>query len=294
MLMVRPLSIAFLLCVFCLNVFSQKTKTVEAEYTYYGSLNETVEQAKEKAVERAKNKAIAEEFGTIVSQYNSTWIVNDGKSSNVDFNSIGSSDVKGDWIEDIDEPEFKKIELADNMIIVTVKVKGKAREIINAAIDFKAILLRNGTEDKFESDRFRQGDDLYLSFQSPVKGFLAVYLIDSDRRATCLLPYPTQEEGAYPIKANEKYIFFNIDKAANDEKDIVEEYTMTCERSMELNQIYVIFSPVPFTKANDELIDDMRCLDYKSFDKWLVKQRKHDVKMNLRSIPITITKEKEY
>lgn len=178
------------------------------------------------------------------------------------------------------------------MLVVTVRVKGKAREIVTAAIDFQVRILRNGTDDKFEDDDFRSGDDLYLSFQSPVSGYLAVYLVDADGQAFCLLPYRNQTDGIYQVNANQRYLFFNTREAPQTERPYVDEYVMTCSRSSEHNQIYVIFSPNQFVKAADNVSDDLlpRELLYNDFQRWLTKCRKRDKDMNLRMVPITIEK----
>ena len=178
------------------------------------------------------------------------------------------------------------------MIIVSVKVKGKAREIVSAGIDFQAKVLRNGTEDKFESDQFRSGDDLYLSFQSPVSGYLAVYLIDANYQAYCLLPYRNQTDGIYSIKANQRYLFFNIKEAPQQERPYVDEYVMTCERETEQNQIYVIFSPNQFFKATDNYAEGHlpRELSYEELAKWLANCRNKDANMMLQKKIIIIEK----
>lgn len=283
--------VLLLLSIFCSAVSAQKVVTVGAEYIYHVPENVTLESAKRTALDRAKIQAIADEFGTIVSQSNTTRIDNKNGSSQVDFLSIGGSEVKGEWIETIGEPEYV-ISYEQGMLVITCRVKGKAREIVAAQIEFKAKVLRNGTEDKFEDDNFRSGDDLYLSFQSPIKGNLAVYLVDADRQAFCLLPYRNQTEGIYPVKANLPYLFFNERLAPQEERSYVDEYNMTCERSSEHNQIYIIFSPNQFAKAVDNNANDAlpRQLSYEDFNKWLVKCRKYDKDMNLRMIPITITK----
>ena len=283
--------VLLLISIFSSTVFAQKVVTVEAEYIYHVPENVALETAKRTALDRAKIQAIADEFGTIVSQSNTTRIENKNGSSQVDYLSIGGSEIKGEWIETIGEPEYA-ISYEQGMLVVTCRVKGKAREIVAAQIDFKAKVLRNGTEDKFEDDNFRSGDDLYLSFQSPIKGNLAVYLVDADRQAFCLLPYRNQTEGIYPVKANQPYLFFNERLAPQTERSYVDEYNMTCERSSEHNQIYIIFSPNQFAKAVDNNANEAlpRQLSYEDFNKWLVKCRKYDKDMNLRMIPITITK----
>lgn len=271
--------------------FAQKVKTVEGEYTYYAPENVTMEQAKRTALDRAMIQAIADEFGTIVSQQNATRVENQNGRSDIDFLSIGGSEVKGEWLETIGDPIYN-IRYEGDMLIVHCKVKGEAREIVSAGIDFQAHILRNGTEDKFESEQFRSGDDLYLSFKSPVSGYLAVYLIDAESQAYCLLPYRNQTDGIYPINANQRYLFFNIKEATLIERPYVDEYVMTCEQESEQNQIYVVFSPNQFVKAADNQTKELlpRDLPFEDFQKWLVKCRKHDKDMNLQMIPIVILK----
>lgn len=279
------------LTLFSLTVLAQKTKTVEGEYTYHAPENVTLEQARRTALERAKIQALADEFGTIVSQTELSRVENVNGKSDVNFLSFGGTEVKGEWIETIGEPIYN-IRYEGNMLVISCSVKGKAREIVSAQIDFTAKVLRNGTEEKFESAEFRNGDDLYLLFQSPVKGYLAVYLVDADAQAFCLLPYRNQTEGIYPIKANQRYVFFNERLAPSSERPQVDEYVMTTERSSEYNQICVIFSPNQFVKAVDGNLTDglPRQLSSDDFNKWLAKCRKYDKDMNLKMIPITITK----
>ena len=166
--MVRALFILSLI-LSSLTALAQKLKTVEGVYTYHAPENVTMEQAKRTALDRAMIQALADEFGTIVSQSNATRVENQNGQTNIDFLSIGGSEVKGEWIETIGEPIYN-IRYEGDMLVVSVKVKGKAREIVSAGIDFQAKVLRNGTEDKYESDQFRSGDELNLSFTSPVSG----------------------------------------------------------------------------------------------------------------------------
>lgn len=276
---------------FAMPSFSQKMKTVEGEYTYCAPENVTLEEARHTALDRAKTQALADAFGTIVQQSNSTLVENRNGKSDIDFLSIGGSEVKGEWIETIGEPKYD-ISYEQCMLVVKVSVMGKAREIVSAGIDFKARILRNGTEDKFESNDFNSGDDLYISFASPVSGYVAVYLIDADGKAYCLLPYRNQQSGQVPVKANQRYVFFSIKDAPTELRPYVDEYTMTCSRSSETNQIYVIFSPQPFTKAADNAPDDSlpRELEFGDFQKWLVRCRSNNNIMKVGNKLIRINK----
>lgn len=269
------------LLAFSLAVHAQKVQKVTGTYTYYAPENVTMEEAKRTALERAKQSAIADAFGTVVSQNNSTVLTNENGKSDTRFLSLGGSEVRGEWIETTKEPEYK-ISYDKEMLVVAVTVSGRIREIVNAGVDVVAKILRNGTEEKFESSEFRSGDDMYLYFQSPVDGYLTVYLLDETiQEVFCLLPYRASGEGAYKIEHDKPYVLFSVEKEARNPNE-VDEYTLTCSRDKEFNDLYIIFSPNPFTKANSmDAMNEMlpRQLSYEEFQKWLVKIKKMDVQV---------------
>lgn len=274
------------------NGVAQKSRKVTASYTYYAPENITLEQARQTALERAQLQAIADAFGTIVTRTNATTVKNRNGKSNVSLLSLGASEVKGEWLETIGTPKYE-IKYVDGMQVISVTVQGVIREIINAPVDFKAKVLCNGKEDKFERDEFQDGDDLYLTFQSPVDGYLTVYLIDNSGSAYCLLPYRNDTRGRVPVKGNRPYLFFSIKDAPPGEADGVDEYTLTCRGATELNQIYIIFSPQLFTKAVDNGENHLhpRELPYEEFQKWLFKCRKQDREMRVEVKNILIKQE---
>lgn len=274
-----------------LSTFAQKIERVHGEYTYHVPDNISLEEGKRTALERAKIQALADAFGTLVSQSNSTIVKNEEGKSSVDFLSIGGSDVKGEWIETLGKPKFD-IFYENNALIIKATIDGKAREIKNASIDFEAKLLRNGTDLKFESDEFRNGDDLYLYFKSSINGYLAVYLLDeTTQQVFCLLPYKSSGEPAYTIGHDKPYVFFSCQKADRN-PNAVDEYNMTCEHSLEQNTIYIVFSPNMFAKANTKNEDAglPRQLPLKEFLRWLGKCKTKDTEAQIKSITIKIYK----
>jgi hypothetical protein len=274
-----------------LGVYAQKTLTVDAEYTYRAPEDVALSQAKRTALDRAKIQAIAEAFGTIVSESNTLRMSNKNGQSDVDFMSISGSDVKGEWIETIGDPQYQ-IEYDGETLVVTAKCKGKIREIVGNEVDFQVKVLRNNTDDRSESDVFFSGDNFYVSFTSPVAGYVAIYLVDVGNMACCLLPYQAQQDGIYSVKANQRYVFFNVDEAQPVEKPIVDLYRMTTLFPIEQNQVYVIFSPQPFVKATDAVgKGQLRELKGDEFQKWLAKCRKRDTSMSVKMIPIAIKKQ---
>lgn len=272
------------------SMLAQKTVKVDAEYTYIAPENMTLELAKLTALDRAKIQAIADEFGTIVSQNNSTYVENNNGKSNINFQSVGSSDVKGEWIETIGEPQYD-ISYEQNMLVVKVQVRGRIREIVTSQIDLVAQVLCNGTTPQFERSEFRSGDEMYLRFQSPVDGNLVVYLVDhAAQTAYCLLPYSQSTDSAQRIEHDKPYIFFSAKEASVDIRNLVDEYTMTCSGDMERNDIYVLFSPNEFVKANSMQTDDYRPreLPFKTFNEWLAKLRSKDNKLQIINKSLTI------
>lgn len=289
--MVKKYLCCFICIVFSICCFSQKIKTVDGEYTYVVPENVNLDKAKYIALERLKIQLIEEEFGATVSQSNSTLVKNNNGKSDVDFVSIGGSEVNGEWIETIGTPRYN-IYYENNMLVVSVKAKGRIREIISTAVDVKSLVLRNGIEDRFESDTFKSGDDLYISFQSPTNGYLVVYLVDTEQRAFCLLPYQNMKEGSFNVEANKRYVLFSTQTAASELKPYVDEYTMTCTHDQEINQLYVIFSTSPFVKAIDDKLEKElpRELSNEDFQKWLAKYRTRDTNMVVKKTTITIRK----
>ena len=290
--MQRVIILLFLLCGYGLTLSAQRVKKVSIEYTYHAPQHIPPLEAKRIAVERAKIQAIADEFGTVIQRSNATMLENRNGKSTVDVFSYSESEVRGEWIETIGEPEYLSMNYAEELeaLVVTVKVEGRIREIVSAAIDLKAKILRNGTEDRFESLEFRSGDDLYLSFQSPVDGYVAVYLLDEvTQMVYCLLPYKSSSEAVTPIEHDKPYIFFSAEHAGN-QAHLVDEYTMTCSRPTEHNTIFVVFSPNEFAKANSRHVEELlpQELSFVDFKKWLAKGRSRDKKMNVWKESITI------
>lgn len=274
---------------FTTAAFSQKTQKVTASYTYYAPENVTLEEAKRTALDRAKTSAIADAFGTLVTQSNSTIMTNQNGQTDSRFLSLGGSEVKGEWIETTKEPEYN-IRYEGDMLIVSVTVSGRIREITSAGIDIIAKVLRNGTEEKFESNEFKNGDDMYLYFKSPVDGYLVVYLLDeTTQEVYCLLPYKASGEGAYRIEHDKPYVLFSA-KHEQTNPNIVDEYTLTCSRDVEYNDLYVIFSPDVFVKANSSDSEELlpKQLPNEVFQKWLIKHRKKDEQISILNKQVKI------
>lgn len=276
---------------------AQKTLTASGEYTYHAPQNITVEQAKAIAIERAKINIIADHFGTVVGVNNTTTVSNVNGESSVSFLSLGDSEVKGEWIETIGEPKVS-VRYEQNMQVVHVWIKGTIREIKSAKVPFDMSVLKNGIEERFESDEFRDGDQLYISFQTPVDGYVAVYLYDLSG-VSRLLPLKHQSDGSQFVPQGERVVFFEHKRSqyypelGRNVESLYSEYTLYCGEDNELNRIYVIFSPNKFSRPidNTTIGNDMPAmLSFEAFQSWLAKSRKQDVDMCLKIKDIIIRK----
>lgn len=271
-----------------LAMWSKDLHTVSATYTYYAGSDESVDQARQKAFERAVTRALAAEFGMTLSQTTSSYMSEDNASSDSRFISAAESEVRGEWIETIGEPAYD-ISFAGDMMVITVSVKGRAREIPADRSTFSATVLRNSSDAGAAALSFRHGDTMYLRFQAPEDGYLAVYLLDlGTDTAYRLLPYSLEPNKPLAVSGGTAYCFFNKDEA--EAAAVVDELEFTCGDVVELNDVCIVFSPAPFmlpsTTAGSP--GEIGSMPLDSFRKWLAKSRATDSRINSKTIHITI------
>jgi len=284
-------AVAISLCImlFPVVVLAQSVKTIRGEYVYHVPENIPLDRAKVIAVERARIAALAEEFGTVISQTSTISTTNINAESDIVFLSAGVNEVKGEWLKDVREPEIEVL-FENGMFAVLAKVYGEAREIKDAGVEIETSVLRNGTALKFAGTDFIDGDNLYLYFKSPVSGYVAVYLADNES-AWCLLPYMQDVSGYFCVDGGKEYCFFSIDEAADAMKHIVDEYVLTCGTAPEYNNIYVMFSVNPFVKAVDVQKHESlpRELSLNDFLEWQSRCRVRDKSMTVEKIPVVVS-----
>ncbi len=261
--------------------------SVKGESTYYDNGTHSKVECMRLALEQARLDALAREFGTLVSQDILQTDRVTGSRERNDFLALSSTQVKGEWIADEGEPEYTFEHDAQANMIVTCRVKGKAREINNESAEFEAVVLRNGTEAVHADNRFRDGDSLYLLFKGSADGYLAVFLQDESNNVIQLLPYYNDSKTRIPVKRGWEYVFFDPKRTDLTE---FEGLVMTAPDYPEYNRLYAIFSPNPFsapvmTKNPGEL----PYTDYNDFSKWLVKARHNDAAMGMKIVNLEIS-----
>ena len=273
-----------------LSAVAQRIETVMAEYIYRAPDNETVQQAKEEALRRAKSQAIADKFGTYITDDSKIDVVTiNGETSSV-YTASGASSVRGEWVATLSEPVYD-IAYADNMLVVKVSVKGKIREYNFQKVNVDAHLLRNGTDSTNMSTDFVEGDVMYLRFNASCPGHLLVYQTD-DRSAFRLLPYRRQTEGSVRYDEARPVVYFDKNAVPPDQRRLMDEYIMLTTKPVEINTVWVIFSPNNLFRAADSQIESaLPCeLNRIEFQKWVNRARMEDKQLVVKEIPVTIRK----
>lgn len=285
-----------ILIAFTMSLFTssaQKVKTVNGEYIYYPPSTQSFEEARQTALYRAQMQILADTFGTMMNMSSATVIRNSADNSDVNSYSLGESSVKGEWLETVGEPEFITSVTEQGMLAIKVRVTGKVREITVSKADFEVKVLRNGTEDRFESNEFHEGDDMFVSFCGSADGYITIYLYDGGTDVYCLMPYQQQRLPVIKVEGGTRYVFFSSRHAYYGvPESVIDEYNLTCSNELEINRLYFIWSPDSYYKAVDSFEAEgiPRVLDQKNFQNWLTRLRVQNNSITVKTIDITIKK----
>ncbi len=188
-----------------LIVFSQK---ICGTYSYHAESNESIDEAKKKAADFARIEAIDSKFHSFVDQQTSSISVSEGEKNFSSFVHESGTSIKGEWLGDEKGYPRYDIKYENNRLVVSSTVCGEAREIKQALVQTKIKFFRNGISSKDEAveNLFKNEDEFYISFTSPVDGYLAIYLQDKDT-VYCMLPYQNSK-GFFQFKQIKSIYFF--------------------------------------------------------------------------------------
>jgi hypothetical protein len=270
--------------VFPICLCAQKTKTECVKEILRIETNISVDEAQKRVLQRARINAIIQAFGEVVIQGNSTFIRNVDNGSQVKsetvFNMIADTYVNGDWIRDIDVPVYRRYQ-ENNQDWIEVSVCCEIRELSKRGVDFKVSTL-SCPDLKCKTDVFNNGQDFYLLFQSPVDGFLTVYLEVPNDAVYRLLPYSTDKTSTcIQVKGDEEYIFFDGVKDDLPAQLADEELFLDLAKPniQEQNAVVVIFSKdyledKPILNRTNTQTTGNASID--EFERWVLKaQKKH-------------------
>ena len=269
------LLLSVLVWLIVLAVSAQRTEKVEGHALIYPADDMTRAEARAKVVEQARFDALNREFGCNVTRNNFSIVSNDDQGSDVSFYMLGESDLRGIWLEDLEEPRIEE-RFEDGRHIMEAWVNGRAQERLQADITFQWRLLRNGTEERCAVDadyaELMEGDDFYVKFCSPIKGYLLVFAADDKGTVYKMIP---NQDADYCLVERKKWTLFP------EKSSFVA--TLPVNRRVEIDQLYIIFSPKtlypPVAKlpVNSDDLERYRNYEYveqlafKDFQKYLGK-----------------------
>lgn len=277
-----------LLLVAAESAAAPKTVSVTGETVYYDNGFHSRVECMRLAAEQARIQALAQEFGTTVSQdFLQTDRIKNGRESN-DVLALTMTEVRGEWLGDTAEPQYEVTMGADGNLVVKCKVRGNARAISNEAVAFEASVLRNGLTKKHAAADFMDGDDMYLYFLGSEDGYLTVWLEDESATVYNLLPYPRDSKSDVRVKRYNEYTFFSEEKG-DPRFGTVDALTLTAPEMPEYNRVYVVFSSNPYSRpvmtAEPGGLPSLAAAD---FTKWLLKARRTDPKLGVKTMNIKI------
>ena len=262
---------------------AQRTANVCGEIDYVVPETQTLVEAKQTALSRARLQAIAEKFGTNVSQTTTTAMHSQNGQTDTRFNTYSENGVRGLWLNDTQEPVVE-VRYQNGNMVIHVEVCGKAREQKNAEVEMMVKPLNRD----FESTNFKNKDRFSVSFKSAASGYVAVFLRDDDNEiVNVMLPYENSDGNAREVKSNREYIFLST---RDPEYPYQEETILTTSKTMEYNTLIVVFSQKQFHISLSNMGDFVPEVENNKFQKWLHSLRVYDTTAQVEQITLTIKK----
>ena len=259
---------------FSVHSFCQRVVNICGEYKYIAPDNLSPAEARAIALERARLTALANEFGTTVSQTNLTTTHTTNGQTISDIISLGETEVKGDWLGDTKEPQVE-IYYEQDRLIVFASVCGQARAIQHAEVELLISILCNG----IESERFYNNNRLSVDFKTPIDGYLSIFLRDDNVGVvSCLMPYETENGKARSVALNTNYTFLSTKDPLYPYR---EETILVTQKKSEFNTLLFVFSQNPFAMPITEQGEFLPELSVADFQKWLRKNRVKDEAMQV-------------
>jgi len=282
--MFRSFTIIILLASFIgtgTRLIAQKTVTTTGNAQVRIEMDMTMQQTREMAEQQAIINAIENAFGTYTEQQ-TDMTIRDGMTS---YNIIGTTKVKGDWIETTDLNFSEDMHIEDTkygrktVTYINCSIKGRVRESLPKAVLEHQIL--NAPNLLSRTTSFLHEEQLYVYFKSPVKGYLSIFLED-DEAAYRLLPYMNMVDSyqnGVPVKGDTDYLFFSPADNAFPGNVVDEPRLLSLKKDIEYNFIYIIFSEDEFVKPvleNTTIVEGRiipKQLPHKKFEQWLAGNR---------------------
>ncbi|MDX2305858.1 MAG: hypothetical protein NW226_23825 [Microscillaceae bacterium] len=281
---------------------NKKDKTVRVSATIEVLMEGNYSKAtlQEKAIQTARIQAIGQEFGyAIVQGINTQTKTTVGESvlTSSTLNEVSNTLVKGEWVSDEEgypKTRFIIREKGDEQEIWLIcEVRGFARAIEEAEVNFEAFAYNCREPEKCNSGIFKNHDSMFLYFKSPVRGYLSIFMWE-EGRVYRLLPYASMEdeyESTVPVEADKEYFLFSPEhRNYFPGFALVDEYGLETYNDQESlsNFVYVIFSTKPFRKPLLEENEGIKSMALEDFQEWINENKGLNKEFQVKKFNIVV------
>ena len=248
------LPLAVLLLVSSTVLFAQKVFNVKGTYTFMVRDDLTLAENKEMAIRMAKVQAVKDQFGEVLIQGNSTYLLSsnsDKPQENKQLYLFSSESIlNGEYLRDTEPPKTKTYSDAQGKLWVEALVHGAATALEHREPTFTA-KLATCPKESCVTNQFIHGQDFLVQFQAGRSGYLYVFLDDVVANKSQLV-FPVNNEQLRILsepyfEANEQvWLFDGGSQHSKSPYSIVADLASSNgELTEKLDKIYFIFSPQP-------------------------------------------------
>lgn len=286
--------IVIILSVTQISLFAQKEKDVKSNYSLELPKNVTMEQLEQRCIEQARLKAIGEAFGFVVSETTIDNTQENKAGFNNSFAVLTKTNVQGEWLRDKSEPQLNW-EASGKTLKLTATVHGVIREFPKTGKAKIDIHLSNDKLMSNEVTQFKNGQDLFASFQTSSKGQLSVFYVDhSTEEVYRLIPSATSNDlNTVEVQSDKIYQLFQTSSPFPENKSIPGlELGLPAGKTIQMDELVFIYSPADIRKPSLTYNADakMYLTKFTDFDEWKTTSVQSNSETVVKSVAISIIK----
>ena len=256
--------------------------------------NITMEQLEQRCIEQARLKAIGDAFGLVLSE---TTVDNAQESAAGyvgSFAVLTKTNVQGEWLRDKSEP-LLNWEPSGKTLKLTATVTGVIREFPKTGKSRVVIHLSNDRHMTNEVSQFKNGQDLFASFQTSSKGHLSVFYIDhSTEEVYRLIPSATGNDlNSIEVQADKVYELFQTTSPFPENKSIPSlELGLPAGKDIQMDELVFVYSPKDIRKPSLTYNAEakMYVMGLGEFEQWKTSSAQSNPEAVIKSMAISIVK----
>lgn len=257
-----------------LPLSAQRLQHVEASLTWPMESQDCLGDFRERLLQQTRLQALAKAFPLRLQQGSDLAV----SSQQVDLRTLTSSQIQGEWVRTLSQELSWSIrkEQGQEVLYLTCSLRGEARALPDEKALFTAYATAEERHDAPSSTVFRHGDPLFLHFESPQKGYLAVFL-QEEGQLRCLFPYTLErKQDLHLLQADQPYLLFSALKVpAQFSRRQVHDLQLFAKAGGRTRYVLRVF----FSDKRYELpsmqrqADGVYAIPQSAYDKWLSKLR---------------------